>query len=332
MRILLLVVCIMLTACSSTSNPVKSDNLIRSTGVGNTYEEAKNNAFREAIEYQVGVVIATERISYNDKLIKNEILAYSSAYVDDYNVISQKNIGNKVQVVVDVKLSLLRLSDRILSKGKDSKNLDGAKHDNQYKSFMENKKNGDKILESVLNDYPKRAFDIKQGNYDIKIDANRNLILTVSYTMSWNDNYILAFYDATKLLSDGELGFLEKNGLGKIYHGAVTIDKQGHYFNDRVIPLKIVYGMLDGNEPRINIELKDNNTRSYYSKCFTPSRNYDQFYGRTGTIYLNINSKASEGGKLSVNIHQNSPLAILMKNLFKIELSVIPKKLCATSE
>ena len=130
----------MLTACASTS---KSDNYIRTTGIGHTYEEAKNNAFREAIEYQVGVVIASERESYNDKLIKNEILAYSSAFVDEYKIISQRNIGNKVQVVVDVKLSLLRLSDRILSKGKDSKNLDGAKHDNQYKSFLENKQNGD---------------------------------------------------------------------------------------------------------------------------------------------------------------------------------------------
>lgn len=151
MRLLLLAVCILLTACASTS---KSDNYIRSTGIGNTYEEAKNNAFKEAIEYQVGVVIASERESYNEKLIKNEILAYSSAFVDEYKIISQQNIGNKIQVVVDVKLSLLRLSDRILSKGKDSKNLDGSKHDNQYKSFLENKQNGDRILASVLNDYP----------------------------------------------------------------------------------------------------------------------------------------------------------------------------------
>ncbi len=136
MRILLLTVCFILTACASTP---KFDNYIRTTGIGHTYEEAKNNAFKEAIEYQVGVVIASERESYNEKLVKNEILAYSSAFVDEYKIISQQNIGNKVQLVIDVKLSLLRLSDRILSKGKDSKNLDGAKHDNQYKSFLENK-------------------------------------------------------------------------------------------------------------------------------------------------------------------------------------------------
>jgi outer membrane biogenesis lipoprotein LolB len=72
MRLLLLVVCFILTACTSTS---KSDNYFRATGTGNTCEEAKLNAFKEAIEYQVGVVIASERESYNEKLIKNEILA-----------------------------------------------------------------------------------------------------------------------------------------------------------------------------------------------------------------------------------------------------------------
>ena len=39
MRLLLLAVCILFTACASTS---KSDNYIRTTGVGNTYEEATN--------------------------------------------------------------------------------------------------------------------------------------------------------------------------------------------------------------------------------------------------------------------------------------------------
>jgi hypothetical protein len=329
MRLLLIVVCFILTACASTS---KSDNYIRSTGVGNTYEEAKNNAFREAIEYQVGVVIASERETYNEKLIKNEILAYSSAFVDEYKIISQQNIGNKVQVIVDVKLSLLRISDRIMSKGKDNKYLDGAKHDNQYKSFMENKQNGDKIISSVLNDYPSRAFLIKQNKYIIKIDSNRNLTLSVPYTMEWNPNYIASFHDVTKVVADGKLSFLEKSGIGQKYPGAVTIENDSYYFSDNVIPLKIVYGMLAGNEPTINIKLKDSSNQSHYSKCFTPSVTYDNFRGPPGTAYLVIKPKASESGTLSINIHRDSRLANVMKNLFTIELSVIPKKLCPSTE
>ena len=326
MRLLLIAVCFVLAGCSTTS---KTDNYIRTTGIGNTYEEAKNNAFKEAIEYQIGVVISSERESIKDTLTKNDILAYSSGFVDEYKIISQQNIGNKVQLVVDVKLSSVRLSDRILSKGKDSKNIDGGKHDIQYKSFLENKQNGDHLLSSVLKDYPKRAYNIKQSEYVVKIDPNRNIELNVPYTMQWNPNYVASFNDATKLVADGNLSFLEKNRMGYKYPGSVIIGKDSYYFNDVVTPLKIVYGMLDDNEPRINMELKDHRNTSQYSKCFVPKINYYQFNGSYGTKNLNVYQQAGERGEVSINIHQNSKLASIMKNLFTIELSIIPKKLCA---
>lgn len=331
MRLLLLAVCIMLTACASTS---KSDNYIRTTGIGNTYEEAKHNAFKEAIEYQVGVVIASERESYNDKLIKNEILAYSSAFVDEYKIISQQNIGNKIQVVVDVKLSLLRLSDRILSKGKDSKNLDGAKHNNQYKSFLENKQNGDRILASVLNDYPKRAYDIKQSDYIIKVDAYRDLTLIIPYELKWNPNYIASFHDAIRLVSDGKpsLWTVEK-GFAQQYPSTVTVGSEKYYFNEFIITNKILDSFMDWNEVRINMEIKDVYNRTQYSECFKPK----QLYRRVGdyydinyikTINIGINTKASESSTIEMKVNQHSKLAYIMQNLSKIELSVVPKKVC----
>jgi len=331
MRLLLLTVCFILTACASTS---KSDGYLRTTGVGNTYEEAKHNAFKEAIEYQVGVVIASERESYNEKLIKNEILAYSSAFVDEYKIISQQNIGNKIQVVVDVKLSLLRLSDRILSKGKDSKNLEGTKHDNQYKSFLENKQNGDRILAGVLNDYPRRAYDIKQSDYIVKIDTYRNLTLTIPYTLSWNPNYIASLDDAIKIVADGKpkLWTWEK-GIAQQYPSTIRVGTEKYYFNEYVVPNQLLDAMMDWNEIRINMEIKDSYNRIQYSECFVPK----QLHSRTGdyyninyikTINVGFNKTAGEQSSIQLKIHQNSKLAGIMNNLTTIELSVVPKKVC----
>ena len=331
MRILLLAVCFILTACASTS---KSDGYLRTTGVGNTYEEAKNNAFREAIEYQVGVVIASERESYNEKLVKNEILAYSSAFVDEYKIISQQNIGTKIQVVLDVKLSLLRLSDRILSKGKDSKNLDGAKHDSQYKSFLENKQNGDTILASVLNDYPRRAYDINQSSYIVKIDTYRNLTLTIPYTLSWNPNYIASLNDAIKIVADGKPSFwtVEK-GIAQQYPSTVRVGTEKYYFNEFVIPNKLLDAIMDWNEIRINMEIKDLHNKTQYSECFVPK----QLHSRVGdyyninyikTINVGFNKTAGEQASIEMKIQQNSKLANIMNNLTNIELSIVPKKVC----
>lgn len=334
MRLLLLTVCFILTACASTP---KSDNYIRITGIGNTYEEAKHNAFKEAIEYQVGVVIASERETIKDALSKNDILAYSSGFVDEYKIISQQKIGNKVQLVVDVKLSSVKLSDRIMSKGKDSKNLNGSKHDNQFKSFLENKQNGDRILASILNDYPRRAYDIKQSDYIGKIDAYRNLILTIPYELTWNPNYIASFHDAIKLVSDGKPSFwtVEK-GFAQQYPSTVRVGSEKYYFNEFIITNKILDSMMDWNEVRINMEVKDVNNRTQYSECFKPKQlhrlqgdYYDINYVQT--INIGINTKAGEKSTIEMTIQGNSKLANIMYNLSKIELSVVPKKVCVKS-
>ena len=331
MKILLIAVCFILTACAFTS---KSDNYIRTTGVGNTYEEAKNNAFKEAIEYQVGVVIASERESYNDKLIKNEILAYSSAFVDEYKIISQQNVGNKVQVVVDVKLSLLRISDRILSKGKDSKNLDGSKHDNQYKSFLENKQNGDRILASILNDYPRRAYDIKQSDYIVKIDTYRNLTLIIPYEFKWNPNYVASFHDAVRLLSDGKPSmWTVDKGFAQQYPSTVRVGSEKYYFNEFIITNKMLDAIMDWNEVRINMEIKDLHNRTQYSECFIPKqlhKNVGDYYNinYVKTINIGINTKSNERGTIEMKIQNNSKLANTLHNSSKIELSVVPKKVC----
>jgi hypothetical protein len=87
--------------------------------------------------------------------------------------------------------------------------------------------------------------------------------------------------------------------------------------------------MLDGNEPRIYMEIKDHRNQSQYSKCFMSNINYYQFTSSYGEKYLFINQLAGERSQVSINIHQNSKLANMMNNLFTIELSIIPKKLCA---
>lgn len=321
MRLLLLAVCLVLTACASTS---KSDGYLRTTGTGNTYEEAKNNAFKEAIEYQLGVVIASERETHNNQT-KEEILAYSSGYVDEYKVISQQNLAGKVQVVVDVKLSTLRLSDRILSSGKDSKNIDGQKHHSQYASFLENKQNGDQILGSILNDYPRRAYNIKQSDYVLKMDTYRNLTLIVPYEMRWNEHYIASLTDALNLVQDGSNGFMQKSP------STIRVVGNKFYFNEFVIPNKILDAMMDMNEVRIMLDIKDIHNTSQHTECFTPDAVFKRnkpFYSinYVGTINVGINQSTVEKHNIEIKINQNSKLT--SANISSIDLSVVPKKLC----
>jgi hypothetical protein len=89
-------------------------NAIQVSGEGSTFEEAKLNAFKTAIEYEAGTVVVSERDNTNYKLVKNDILVYSSAYITNYKIINSFKSDNQYHVVVDVDVASNKIADRIL--------------------------------------------------------------------------------------------------------------------------------------------------------------------------------------------------------------------------
>jgi len=323
-RILVITVCLLLSACATGT---KQSNFVRATGEGNTFEQAKHNAFTNAMEQHLGVVIASERESQGEKLARNEILAYSAGYVDEYVIVSQQVTRGRFQVVVDVKLSSNRISDRILSSSKSNKGLDGAKHDSQYRTYLDNKTNGDRILQRVLNDYPKHAYNISQENYTVKIDTYRNLRLIVPYKIGWNQNYLNSLNDSLKMLEDGSNGFLQKSP------ATIRVNTVTYYFNEFIVPNRILDAVMDNNEVRINLTISDQYNRIQYSECFVPDaifRRVKPFYeiNYVRTINAGFYNNGMEKGTIEVKIQNNSHLDKIMQQLTNIELSITTRSQC----
>ena len=59
------------------------------TGVGTDPEKAVQNAFSQAIEQTVGVLVDAETVVKNDQLIRDEVLTFSRGYVDKYEVVKR---------------------------------------------------------------------------------------------------------------------------------------------------------------------------------------------------------------------------------------------------
>ena len=59
------------------------------TGVGTDPDKAMQNAFSQAIEQTVGVLVDAETVVKNDQLIRDEILTYSRGYVEKYEVVKR---------------------------------------------------------------------------------------------------------------------------------------------------------------------------------------------------------------------------------------------------
>ena len=59
------------------------------TGVGTDPDKAVQNAFSQAIEQTVGVLVDAETVVKNDQLIRDQILTYSRGYVEKYEIINR---------------------------------------------------------------------------------------------------------------------------------------------------------------------------------------------------------------------------------------------------
>ena len=332
---LLIVACLFLSACASAE---KNIGYVRATGEGSSFQEAKQQAFVRAIEIQVGVIILSERESNKYDLIKNDILAYSSGYVDDFKIVSQHSLNGVTTLTVDVKVASSKIADRLLGSGKSSKTLEGERLSTQYNSYLNNKSKGDALLGTILNDFPQRAFYIKQDPHQLKVDVNRNGVLIVPFEMGWNYNYIVSLGEALALLHDGSNGLFEQSPGNVIIMAKDPKDlffgKKTHYqFNDMTFIRNIRAAFTLENAARIKIEIKDVYNRTVFSECRDPDAiigNKPPFFseGDSNSRNILIHGNVKDKNKMEIFIRPNSPLSQVLISSSSVELSVVPIRKC----
>ena len=303
---------------------------IQVTGEGSTFEEAKQNAFKTAIEFEAGAVVVSERESNNYKLVRNEILVYSSGYITDYKIINTIRQGNHVKVLVDVQVASNKLADRILGVGKDAKTFDTDKHSNQYNSYLQGKQNGDRLLQQLLNDYPKKAYNLTQGVHQLKVDVNRNGIIEIPLELRWNYKFIESFNEALKILQDGSNGLLQASPsnvtvMAKDPKDWVIGSKNQYKFND-MNTVSVITQTLQNNQPRILVSIKNLNNKIAFQQCYVPdsiSGKKPAFYDASNYVVLYGNRIEKNKIQLNfVNMHE------VIKEIQSIELNIVTDNNC----
>jgi len=177
---------------------------IRTMGTGKTVADAKADAFKNAISMRVGSAILSEVEVSGNKVVREDIVNYSAGYIDSHEIIKIVTQATDVTIIMDVIVRSSKIHERLLSKSKDEKKIDGASLATQYSTYITERKSGDALLATVLNDYPKRAFNVTQGKHEFKVDGNRNSVLIIPFDMRWNSQYLDAIKEALKVLEDGD--------------------------------------------------------------------------------------------------------------------------------
>lgn len=322
-----------IVACLVFSVNCFAGNYVRVTGEGSTLAEAKNNAFREAVQIKVGVVVLSEQESSNNNL-KNNISVYSAGYIEDYRVISSSVNISGARITMDVLVASSKLLDQTLNSGKTNNYIDGYKAGISVDTYRSQKNDAYKVLHSVLNTYPQNAYVIKTQPYRVVINKFQDTVIEVPYQLNWNYDYITAFNEVMDITQDVKFRFLQ-DAPGNVITMAKNpkdylIGNRNHYrFNDLPMIDIIKTSMLGQREVRIKMVLRDGNNNILYNSCWIP----DSVTGRKLPFYslgepnkILVYGNETESNILRATI--NREYEWIIHKINSIEVSVVPHRSC----
>jgi len=336
---MLKLILIALFSIAGTLNAWAVEGPFRIQGEGETLEQARQNAFRAAIERAYGSAIVSDRLSINGDLIKDEILNYASGYVADYRLIDTQQKGSRTVVVMDIWVNDSKIADRILGAGTSPKAIDAEKQISQLNSLLDAKKRGDQLIQQVMSDFPSKAFTISNDEIEISVNGDREPWLFINYAMRWNYNYLMAVNEALSISA------VSKNGVispildrlaGQSESGYVTImakdpkdyifGNQWHYRPDDYSH-KLLKGILIDKEPYIMITIRNKQSASVWRSCIKPQwARGKAFYAARENIAFYGNNV--ETGWIQIDIDKSPNLSERLKQASSIELAVASKYEC----
>lgn len=203
----------LLFASSTVSTRHKFDQIqtVEATGYANSEDEALKNAFKNAVEQSVGVLVDSSTIIRNQQLIKNEILTFSNGFIEKYNLISKKKDLDLWEITISAIVKQQDVLEKIKVLNIQTKEIENS--DQVYAQAVSSSKakfDGENLLHKFVIDTQNNILSKKYikwnvDNLFINIDeATKTTVpITIDYTMDidW-DEYAKIVSNAEKLFSD----------------------------------------------------------------------------------------------------------------------------------
>lgn len=236
-------------------------------GIGASSPQARSNGFRLAVESALGTLISSESEAQNGKLLRDEIISYSAGYVEKFEIVQTRLVPEGVAVSMKVWVRRSALADRLLNRSVVAGQVDGPRASVQLQTINQERATGDALVLSVLNDFPRRAFDIKLNQTDI-VRNNRNPQIEIPFTISWNQDYLRSLWvalEATAQKTSSPEAVIGVNpGWGwmfKSYGGQAKFDDKNKY--------ALLVNKMVGSSPSVLVSIKDSSQTILFSACYS---------------------------------------------------------------
>ena len=181
-----------------------------------TFEQARHQGFRTAIEQSIGTVVASQSQSQQQRLIQNEIITYSSGYVDKFEILDQQSDASGVRLKMRVWVAESRLAHRLLGRSIDNQAVDGNQLGAQIATLIQERQSGDQLISTVMRDFPERSFVVEAKTSKVKFDEYRRAILEVPVELRWDENWVTALIEAVHRTQDPAKSWLVYNTVNQV--------------------------------------------------------------------------------------------------------------------
>jgi len=249
---------------------------VTAKGYGRTTDEARTQALRAAVDQAVGSVVNSEREVKDQQLERSEVVQYAAGFVDRYEVKQVEQENGFVAMTLDVYVKRSRLSDRLLGHHPKPGQIDGDRLQTQAETLTHSRQQGDRLLQMVLADFPRRAFDVELGPSRVYYTDQRQQQIEFSFKLKWRHAYLENLREALAAVSQNAnagdcVGLYARNCQ---YQGYVTIKaRPGRHgwsrtaaFDD-LFTLNLIHQNLIESRPAILITINDQEGRRVWSGC-----------------------------------------------------------------
>ena len=203
--------------------------LIRVQSKGVTETEARNEAFRLAVEKAVGSLLVSETIVVNDRF-NHELINYSSGYIHDFEYIHIHRGEAGVTLHLDVWVKKSAIAERITLQNQSEGRIDGHRIAESLRSLNTQFSAGDSLLLVILNDFPERALTIQVENIEFIVEQ-RIPFVTVVFNVVWRSEYLESLSEVLKAAGLERRTSRNGNGPGITLRGVRRCD--GYFCDDR---------------------------------------------------------------------------------------------------
>lgn len=275
-------------------------------GYGTDRESAKKDAFRTAIENVCGIKIISKREQFNNNIFYNDIATHSTCRIISHYIIKEENDPYRIQIQVQVENT--KHTDRLNAESNGFQfNNDLA---DNIQGYYDEKKSGDKLLDTMFRDYPYNAFNLKQNGKPYITDDNfRNLYLMIPYKLNWNYSFIESMLDTFSHL-DTRYGDARVTVIAKNPKAILLGRRDNFHFSDYERLEYIKSKFVGDNELRILIKARDNKGKNILNICYSPEYKQGGIFFSVG-VYKEMTIFGNDINEGLIQIRLNFPAEVI---------------------